>query len=403
MTYNLMIEFLKHQTRLVHSSYFVYEGHSLVSKSASSRYNTDALVHNNASFHDLVSSAQPINFYMEDQLFVVGAVKNLHTPYTIIIGPFRTGENVEFVAKDVYERHPDHFSSVEETQEALRSLPRLSLARLFNLLSTVFIALNQQPASLNSISSDSQIETLIDSIDKSMTERQSDIGSETTERAYSIEYEKQLIYAIKNGLVDKIDKLEFDSEIGKIGTSSPNNLRRIKNLILTLNSICLRAAIEGGVYEETAYNLGDVFSQMIESATSVASLRPTSALIKREYCKQVQSITMQKVEDPLVFRATKYIYANIHNKITAKEIAEHVGVTPQHLSARFAAATQTSIPDYILQLKIKEAKQLLRYTSKSLSEITFILSFSSQSYFQTQFKKVTGKTPLEYRNEKQRV
>lgn len=73
------------------------------------------------------------------------------------------------------------------------------------------------------------------------------------------------------------------------------------------------------------------------------------------------------------------------------------------LRCKFAAATKSSIPDFILKAKIAEAKQLLRFTNSSLSEITFILSFSSQSYFQTQFKKVLGMTPLEYRNEKQHI
>ena len=162
----------------------------------------------------------------------------------------------------------------------------------------------------------------------------------------------------------------------------------------------LRAAIEGGLFEGTAYNLGDVFSRMIESARDMTDLHTTSALIKREYCKQVLALRDRKIEDPLVIRATKYIYANIHSRITAKEIAARIGVTPQHLSARFAQALHCSIPSFILQQKITEAKQLLRFSDKSLSEISFMLSFSSQSYFQTQFKKVVGMTPLEYRNEK---
>lgn len=122
---------------------------------------------------------------------------------------------------------------------------------------------------------------------------------------------------------------------------------------------------------------------MVESSTSIESLRKTSSLIKREYCKQVHSIINHKIEDPLVIRATNYIYANLHSRITAKEIAEFVGVTPQYLSSRFSSATQTSIPEFILRAKMTEAKQLLRFSNMSIIEITFTLSFSSQSYFQT--------------------
>ena len=42
---------------------------------------------------------------------------------------------------------------------------------------------------------------------------------------------------------------------------------------------------------------------------------------------------------------------------------------------------------------------LLKFTEKSLAEIAYYLDYSSQNYFQNIFKKVTGKTPFEYRNE----
>ena len=48
--------------------------------------------------------------------------------------------------------------------------------------------------------------------------------------------------------------------------------------------------------------------------------------------------------------------------------------------------------------KIEEACWLLKYTDKSSIEIATDLSFSSHSYFISVFKKVTGKTPKEYRN-----
>ena len=53
--------------------------------------------------------------------------------------------------------------------------------------------------------------------------------------------------------------------------------------------------------------------------------------------------------------------------------------------------------DYIQQEKILAAKQLLQFTDHHLSQIAAMLDFSSQSHFQTVFRKVTGEIPMAYR------
>lgn len=57
-----------------------------------------------------------------------------------------------------------------------------------------------------------------------------------------------------------------------------------------------------------------------------------------------------------------------------------------------------SIGSYITHCRLREAKSLLRYTHKSLGEISSYLCFSSQSHFQNVFKKHFKMTPMEYRN-----
>ena len=52
---------------------------------------------------------------------------------------------------------------------------------------------------------------------------------------------------------------------------------------------------------------------------------------------------------------------------------------------------------FILRCKLEEGKELLQYTNKSISTISTFLCFSSQSHFQTAFKKQFGITPAEYR------
>ena len=58
---------------------------------------------------------------------------------------------------------------------------------------------------------------------------------------------------------------------------------------------------------------------------------------------------------------------------------------------------------YISRCKLEEAKSLLTFTEKSLTEISNYLCYSSQAHFQTAFKKKYGMTPRQYRNKTQQI
>ena len=68
-----------------------------------------------------------------------------------------------------------------------------------------------------------------------------------------------------------------------------------------------------------------------------------------------------------------------------------------YITKKFKKELGFDISSFIMRCKLEEAKSLLTYTNKSLSEISSYLCFSSQSYFQNVFKKKYGMTPLQYR------
>ena len=56
--------------------------------------------------------------------------------------------------------------------------------------------------------------------------------------------------------------------------------------------------------------------------------------------------------------------------------------------------------NYVIQKRVEEATELLLSTSYSVSQISQIIGFSSQSYFSQIYKKMTGKTPFEVRKKR---
>ncbi len=99
----------------------------------------------------------------------------------------------------------------------------------------------------------------------------------------------------------------------------------------------------------------------------------------------------------LVQQVRHYVLEHVMEKLTSHSIAAALSVNRSYLCERFQALTGTSVHVFATQMKIAEAKRLLDVTDKSLVEISAQLNYSSQSYFCSSFKRVTGMTPAVYR------
>ena len=104
----------------------------------------------------------------------------------------------------------------------------------------------------------------------------------------------------------------------------------------------------------------------------------------------------QVLSKPIVL-CIDYIYSHIHFRITLKELAEYLNLSESYLSKLFHQEMGISLSQYILDLKIEKAKNLLQYSDYNIVDIANYLSFSSQSHFIQVFQKKTGLTPHRYR------
>lgn len=96
--------------------------------------------------------------------------------------------------------------------------------------------------------------------------------------------------------------------------------------------------------------------------------------------------------------AVDYIKKNFRRDIKLDEIALNVRYNKFYLCRVFKEAMGQTIQNYMLDLRINNAKLLLTKTNMVLTEIVYGSGFSSQAYFCHIFKRKTGMTPLQYRN-----
>ncbi|HZJ36300.1 MAG TPA: AraC family transcriptional regulator [Gillisia sp.] len=97
-------------------------------------------------------------------------------------------------------------------------------------------------------------------------------------------------------------------------------------------------------------------------------------------------------------RAKVFMQENLASQISCEQIAEQIGMGYSWFRRRFKHYTGLAPKQYIEELKISEAKELLVSTVLPCKEIAFRLGFETPSYFSNVFKKNTGMPPKKYRD-----
>lgn len=102
--------------------------------------------------------------------------------------------------------------------------------------------------------------------------------------------------------------------------------------------------------------------------------------------------------DQAVRRAQDFIDQNVQEKITIDELAALVSLGRRSFERRFKTATGNSVLEYINRVKIEWAKRSFESSRKNLSEVMYDVGYTDTKAFRSIFKKITGLTPIEYRN-----
>lgn len=91
-----------------------------------------------------------------------------------------------------------------------------------------------------------------------------------------------------------------------------------------------------------------------------------------------------------------------HNTVLKVNLSQYLAEQLQqdypYLSSLFSELEGTTIEKYFIAQKVEKVKELLDYNEQSLSEIAFALHYSSVAHLSNQFKKVTGITPSQFKN-----
>jgi len=124
---------------------------------------------------------------------------------------------------------------------------------------------------------------------------------------------------------------------------------------------------------------------------------PSYEAVRQFAAEQSQRKAAQKHEQT-VEAAKDYINRNYSNKITLKDVADHIYISHSYLSKLIKKHTGQSFRHLVNKARIEKAVHLLEHTNNSLAEIAFLTGFEDHSYFAKVFKRHTGMNPSDYRS-----
>lgn len=110
-------------------------------------------------------------------------------------------------------------------------------------------------------------------------------------------------------------------------------------------------------------------------------------------------ISNGKKYDKDIYAATEYIIENYSQALTLDGLATQVGLSPTYFSKKFHLSTGKTFKEYVNEIRMQQARQMLLTTDDSITKIAISCGFSSSNYFKDIFRRATGISPRNYRKQ----
>lgn len=356
--------------------------------------------------------ADPIAPYIDNVFAITEHIGYFTTPFFNYYGIVRTARNTIVIGPSRRTPMNDHdlrelafacnldFAQVESFSSAMKSLVQMPLGSIVQILCTMNYVLNGEKLSLEDVTIyDFEQINLEALMQNEQFDKRYESETEYTPREShnTLAIEQSLMQMIEKGDVGALCEWLSRAPSVRGGVIANDSLRQLKNTFIVTATLASRAAIKGGIDAEDALSLSDEYIRKCELMTGVDSIVNLQYHMVLDYTRRVERIKIGKNPSKLLMQVTNYVQHNLSKPVDVDDLAKTLFISRTHLAAKFKQETGMTLTDFILGEKTEEAKRLLRYSDKSLTLIADYLGFSSQSHFTRIFKKYSGKTPKEYR------
>lgn len=333
-----------------------------------------------------------VSYYMDENFLYYGLLRAEHGAVALIIGPVTHNPVDRALAVRILRSMGESMHRAGELVNYFSSIPCCPLQNFLQILCTVSYFLNGEKLDVGGL--------LLE--DDAAIVPQNDFSSKHTEQGVhnTLELEEQMLSYVEHGRVSELEELFRQPMAGRAGMMALDALRQQKNLLICSTTLVSRAAIRGGLDQETAFTLSDDYIQRAELLTGYVELTRLNTRMVLDFTQRVERAQCGAYGSDRVRAVRDYVLNHISRSVTTEELARLLGTNRTYLCKMFREETGGTVQEYVTDLKIGEARRLLDTTTKTAAEIGSYLGYSSQSHFQRIFKKAMGVTPREYRGKR---
>lgn len=212
---------------------------------------------------------------------------------------------------------------------------------------------------------------------------------------YSMNKESDLMEAIKYGKLDQaqalLEEITNDIILGSKGNMDVIRTRAIELIVMTS-----RTAVSMGVSQERASKINASFIQIILMQNSIDDISSQLLSAIDIFHKEIQK-NANKAEPASIKTMKQFIQEHYSENLNLDTIAGSAFLSASYASRLFKKVLNISVMDYLLKIRIDEAKKMLKENELQIEEIAARAGYSDSSYFTKVFRKAEGVTPSQYR------
>lgn len=223
---------------------------------------------------------------------------------------------------------------------------------------------------------------------------QSEYASDYSEKSTSLK--QLLINSIVSGDMELFHQVRNEAEqIKDIQAIIDEEVEVQKLYIASTITLFIEIAIKQGLPKDAAESVKRKTFLNIAHCASKEELERYYFKAVEELINGINKYSMEKYS-PIVKMAVEYIHNHKFHFIYAKDIAHAIRINRSYLSKKFKEETGYTITDYIQNVKLDFAIELMETNFYKFNEIAELLGYTSYSYFSKVFKKKYKKTPYGY-------